>query len=109
MVSAQLVVQLDVFQPTVAVMRIPHRVVKQPVGYSSRRQSTANKTIPMAKGRLASGSASPLYAIPVASPLRGNLDNLEGRDDLVESNPKSGFVRLRIEVSNPLSSGPPTS
>ena len=46
-------------------------------------------------------TASPWCGISVAGVLCGNLDGLEGRDDLAGLNPKSGSMRLRIEVSNP--------
>ena len=45
-------------------------------------------------------SGSPWCGISVASVLRGDVDNLEGRNDLVALNPTSSSMRLRIEVSN---------
>ena len=51
-------------------------------------------------------TASPWCGISVAGVLRGNLEGLEGRDDLAGLNPNSGSVRLRIEVNNPPSFGP---
>ena len=45
-------------------------------------------------------SGSPFCGISVARVLRGDLDGLEDRDDLAVLNPRSGSMRLRIEVSN---------
>lgn len=45
-------------------------------------------------------TASPFCGIPVAKVLRGDLDGLEGRDDLAELNRNAGSMRLRIEVGN---------
>ena len=51
-------------------------------------------------------SGSSCCGIPVASVLRGDLDGLEGRDELARLNPRSDSIRLRIEVSSPSPVGP---
>lgn len=44
---------------------------------------------------------SALCGIPVARVLRGDIEGLEGRNELVELDPSSGSIRLPIEVSHP--------
>ena len=42
---------------------------------------------------------SPLCGIPIARVLQGNLEGLEGRDELARLNPGSSSMRLWIRVS----------
>lgn len=51
-------------------------------------------------------SSSPSCGIPVANVLRGDLEGLVRRDELIVLNPRASSMRLRIEVSNPSSFRP---
>ena len=45
-------------------------------------------------------ATSPLCGIPIAKVLQGNLEGLEGRDELARLNPSASSMRLRIHVSS---------